>query len=63
MPVGLVVGKCLAQLLRDPEAGRVSCDIAMQYSPAIMRDHEKAVQDTKGELGTVKKSIAAMASR
>jgi hypothetical protein len=29
----------------------------------VVRDNEEAVEHAKGELGTVKKSIAAMASR
>jgi len=37
--------------------------IEMQDLTPVVADEEKAVQNTKREIGTVKKSIAAMASR
>src|SRR5258708_1029559 len=47
--VFVVIRKSLAQLLRDPEAGRVPGDIAVQDPPAIMSDHEKAIEDSESE--------------
>ena len=44
-----VIGKGLTQLLDDPHTGRVFGDAAAQDSAAIMRDHEEAVQYTKGQ--------------
>ena len=58
-----IVWKGFTQLLDDPRAGRVFGDAAAQDSAPIMRDYEEAVQYTKGRVGTLKKSIAAMASR
>ncbi len=58
-----VVGKSLTQLLRDPEAGRMPGDVEMQNASAVMGNDKEAVQDSKGNGGNGKKSIAAMASR
>jgi hypothetical protein len=38
-----IVGKCLAQLLDNPRAGRTPGDIAVKDSSPIMCDNEKAV--------------------
>jgi hypothetical protein len=38
-----------AQLLCDSEAGRVTRDVAVKNSPAIMCDHEDAVQGLECE--------------
>src|ERR1700693_2115837 len=38
-----IVGKCLAQLLDNPLAGRTPGDIAVKDSSPIMCDNEKAV--------------------
>jgi hypothetical protein len=39
------------------------CDIAMKDAPPVMRNDEKAIQDTKVNFGMVRKSIAAITSR
>jgi hypothetical protein len=39
----------LAQLLNYPSAGRVSCHIAMQDSPPVMRNNEEAIKHTESE--------------
>jgi len=57
-----IVGKGLAQLLHHPSTGRMLSDIAVQNPPPVMRDHKEAVQQNVS-VGTVKKSIAAIASR
>lgn len=44
-----VVRECLAQLLNHPSAGRVSCHIAMQDSPAVMCKNEEATKNTECE--------------
>jgi len=38
-------------------------DVKVQDAPTIVADHEEAVEKPKVIVGTVKKSIAAMASR
>src|SRR5579864_1085556 len=44
-----IIGKSFAQLLRDPETGRMPGDVAVQNAPAIMSNDKEAVQDSKGE--------------
>jgi hypothetical protein len=44
-----VVRESLAQLLRDPRAGRMPGDAEVQNPPSIMRDHEETVKHPKGE--------------
>ncbi len=44
-----IIGKGLAQLLRDPESGRVWGNVAVQNAPAIMSDDKEAVQNAKSE--------------
>ncbi len=39
----------LAQLLSDPEAGRIPSYVAVQDSPAVMSNHEEAVQNSESE--------------
>jgi len=58
-----IVRKGLAQLLHRPCARQVFGYVEVQDATAIMDDDKEAVEHAKGELGTVKKSIAAMASR
>ena len=58
-----VVRECLAQLLNDPGARRISCHIEMKDVPPVVGDDEEAVENAEGERRTVKKSIAAMTSR
>ena len=55
--------KCFSQLLDDPQACRMPCDIEVQDAPTIVTDDEKAIEHLKVIVGTVKKSIAAIASR
>src|ERR1035437_4223889 len=58
-----VIGERLAQLLHGLGAGRVFGHIAVKDAPPVMRNDKEAVENTKVSVGTVKKSIAAMASR
>jgi len=44
-----VIGKGFAQLLRDPETSRMPSDVAVQDAPAVVGNHEEAVQKSKGE--------------
>ena len=55
--------KCFPQLLDDPTARRVLRNVEVQDPPAIMADHEKAIEYPKVIVGAAKKSIAAHASR
>src|SRR6267143_512077 len=41
--------KCFSQLLYDPRACRMLCDIAMQDAPTIVTDNEKAIQHVEGD--------------
>ena len=41
--------KCFSQLLYDPRACRMLCDIAMQDAPTIVTDNEKAIQHAEGD--------------
>jgi hypothetical protein len=43
-----IIRKGIAQLLRDPETGRVPSHVALHAS-AVMGNHEEAVQDPEGE--------------
>jgi hypothetical protein len=56
-------GKCFSQLLNNPDAGRMASDVEVEDAPPIMADDEEAVETPKVIVGTVKKSIAAIASR
>src|ERR1700677_1173925 len=58
-----VEGERLAQLLSHPSAGRVFRHIAMQDSSPVMCDNKEAIQHTERNRRTVKKPIAAIASR
>ena len=40
--------KCLAQLLHDPETGRIARDVEMQDASAIMTNEEEAVKESEG---------------
>jgi hypothetical protein len=44
-----VVGKRLAQLLDNPCAGRMPCDIAVQDTSPVMGDDEEAVENAKSQ--------------
>ena len=62
--IGDRIGKCFAQLLDYPVRIQVSGDVEMQNPAPCMLDDEQAIQHTrKFTVGTVKKSIATMASR
>ena len=56
--------KRLPQLLDDPQTRRMLGDVEMQNATATVADDEKAVKHAESNRrnGTVKKSIAAMAS-
>lgn len=43
--------KRLAQLLRNPNATRMLGDVEVQDAPAIMSDHEEAIQHAEAERG------------
>src|SRR5689334_4582649 len=45
----MLVGKCFSHLLRNPEAVRMAGDIEVQNAPAIMSNHEEAIEHTKRE--------------
>jgi hypothetical protein len=60
---GRVVRKCLAQLLNDPCAGRMSGHVGVENVPPARGDDKGAYSTPKVSVGTVKKSMAAMASR
>ena len=56
--------KCFSQLLHDPRACRMLCDIEVQDATTIVTDDEKAIERAEGDRrNSVKKSIAAIASR
>jgi len=56
--------KRLAQLLDDPSARRMLRDVNVQDAPPIMTDNKKSNRARQTKIvGTVKKSIAAIASR
>ena len=59
----LIIRKGLAQLVGNPSAIRMSGDVEMKDPPPVMRNHKEAVDTPKASVGTVKKSIAAIASR
>src|SRR5260370_18738748 len=42
-----IIGKSFAQLLGDPESGRMSSDVAVNNTSAVMGNHEEALQDSK----------------
>src|SRR5690349_9699984 len=42
-------GKCFSQLLDDPRACRMLCDIAVQDAPTIVTDDEEAVERAEGD--------------
>jgi hypothetical protein len=56
----IIIRKGFTQLLCDPKAGRMLSDVAVQDSSAITK---KQYRTPKVIVGTVKKSIAAIASR
>src|SRR6202795_302804 len=41
--------KCFSQLLDDPRACRILCDIEVQDTPTIVTDDEKAIERAKGD--------------
>ena len=55
--------KCFPQLLHYPGAGRVFRDVEMEDPASTVFDDEKQYKTRKVRVGTVKKSMAAMASR
>jgi hypothetical protein len=58
------VGKGFAQLLHDPGATRMACNVEVKNTPPIVADYEENIKHPKRHSrGTEKKSMAAMASR
>jgi len=55
--------KCFPQLLHYPGAGRVFRDVEMEDPASTVFADEETIRDPKMRVGTVKKSMAAMASR
>ena len=55
--------ECFAELLHNPIADWMECNIEMQNAPTGMFDNEEAVQGTKIEVGNGEKSKTAMTSR
>src|SRR5882762_3868763 len=43
--------KCFSQLLDDPRACRMLCDIEVQDAPTIVTDDEKAIEHAEGDCG------------
>src|SRR5260370_24595521 len=41
--------KCFSQLLHDPRAGRMLCDIEVQDTPTVVTDDEKAIERAEGD--------------
>src|ERR1700751_4178278 len=41
--------KCFSQLLDDPRACRMLCDIEVQDTPTVVTDHEKAIERAEGD--------------
>jgi hypothetical protein len=41
--------KCFSQLLDDPQAARMLCDIAVQDTPTVVTDDEKAIEHAEGD--------------
>ena len=57
------IRKCFPQLLDDPRTRRMPGDVEMQDAPPIVADDEEPVEHAERDVGTAKKSIAAIASR
>lgn len=45
----VIIRKGFTQLLRDPKAGRMVSDVAVQDSSAVMGDYEEAIQSAEGD--------------
>jgi hypothetical protein len=43
-----LIGECLPQLPHDPTARRMPGDIAVQNAPAVMPNHEEAIEEAEG---------------
>jgi hypothetical protein len=41
--------KCFSQLLHDPRAGRMLCDIEVQDTPTVVTDDEKTIERGGGD--------------
>ena len=59
----LAVFPCLVQLQCDPERIGIAGRVEEKDSTTVVTDDEKAVHNAEVRVGTVKKSIAAIASR
>ena len=62
-PGSELIGKGFPQLLDNPQARRMWGDVKVQDATAIVADERKQYSTPKVIVGTVKRSIAAMASR
>lgn len=60
---GRLVREGLSRLLDNPGASRMTCDVEVEDAPPVMTDDEEQYRQLKVTVGTVKKSMAAMASR
>jgi len=58
-----IVWKRFVQLLRDPGTPRMFGDVAVENLSPVVRDDKKQYSTPKANVGTPKKSIAAIASR
>jgi len=58
-----VLRKCLDDLLGGPLCARVAGDVPVDDASAVMGEDEKDVEDVKGAVGTVKKSMEALEPR
>ena len=62
-PVCSRVRPCFPHLLNDPQSTRISRDAVAKDLAPVVADDKKAIQNPKVSVGTVKKSIAAIAAR
>ena len=55
--------KCFSQLLHDPRACRMLCDIEVQDTPTVVTDDEKAIERAEGDRRNSEEVHRASASR
>ena len=49
-----LIGKCVAELLHDPTAGRMPSEVEVQDAPPFMADDEKVIEQVEGDSGNSK---------